>query len=129
MTGKRDRYEKKYPDETVAMIKAIFNLDQQERQAAGFKLGTFNLARRIADAYEVSFHLVVKIKEGKKRRKVHASPIFQHHQYADPERLEAIRKRRMAQGAISASYRPPKLMASGRRLTYLSRIGGRRTRS
>ena len=119
---------KQIPDETVAMIKAIFHLDHRERQKAGYKLGTFNLALRIAEAYGLKKGTVVKIKKGYKRRHVAASRSLEKVP-APRERLERIRQKRIAQGAISEAYSAPNPQRSGGHWTYKKRMGYLGTRS
>ena len=56
------------PKQLVAYIKAIFNQDLRERQAAGYRYGTRHLAQRVAKALGMNIHTVLAIKERRRRQ-------------------------------------------------------------
>lgn len=93
------------PEEIVGLIKAIVNQDRRERQAAGYKLGTIGLAKRIATELGVSLEAVRKIKERKRRKHVPASRLLWNSVTMEPEQLEQIRQRRIRWGRVGASWR------------------------
>lgn len=113
------------PEHLVLLIKSIINQDRRERYAAGFKLGTRGLARRIAQELGMNLHTVLAIKERKRHAKdgTHGR-LLQQPTTVELERLEKIRQRRIRKGLVGASYRgfPSPLLKGG--LSYRKRILG-----
>jgi len=98
---------KKVPDEIVAFIKEIINIDRRERQMAGFIQGTTHLVDRIAAHFGLSVDYVKDIKKLKERRYVRASLLLANDWYTVPlEKLERIRQRRIRKGFIEGPWKP-----------------------
>jgi hypothetical protein len=85
------------PPETVALIKAIVNLDLRERRRAGFIQCSSHLADRIAAELGLSIHTVRSIKERKRHKHAKASRLFWKNT-VPVDRLERIRQQRLLSG-------------------------------
>ena len=86
------------PPETVALIKAIVNLDLRERRRAGFINGSAHLADRIAAELGLSIHTVRSIKERKRHKHAKAARLFQKTNTVPIDRLDRIRQQRLRSG-------------------------------
>jgi hypothetical protein len=85
------------PPETVALIKAIVNLDLRERRRAGFINGSAHLADRIAAELGLSIHTVRSIKERKRHKHARASRLVEKNT-VPVARLDRIRQQRIRSG-------------------------------
>ena len=110
------------PEDVVALIKMIVNIDRRERHAAGFKYGSWKLANRIAAELGVSLTTVRKIKERKRRRKVPAARLMQATTTREPEVLEQIRQGRIRAGLVGASWRGVPVDPWGTHRSYKKRL-------
>jgi hypothetical protein len=110
------------PEDIVAFIKMIVNVDRRERHAAGYKLGSIKLAHRIAAELGLKLETVRKIKERKRRRNVPAARLMQCTTTRDREVLEQIRQRRIRSGCVGASWRGDRPDLCGGRWSYRKRL-------
>jgi hypothetical protein len=80
------------PAKIVAQVKAIIYQDKRERLAAGYRYGSRNLVKRIAEAYNLSIHTVISIKKGARQRSTWAADRFCDGLSVDHERLQQLRE-------------------------------------
>lgn len=124
----RTTWSRRIPDDVVAFIKAVYNQDKREREAAGFRYASQGLSKRIAAMLGLNIHTVLAIHENRRHR----------HQWAHRNKFRAITvplerlavlRRYREQCGRNAPWSAPKQPKSLRRRKRKNRSGGRPPRA